>query len=169
MAYYFYVQTITSVDFQICISVTSIFSVPFAIFFENTKGILKRVMVMSSITAINFCRSHTWTLIKYWHIDCYLLWKMFPSYCRVWFFFKYIKEVLKQVRVILCRTDTLYHRNRLLVYSNSKFDKLKELHPLRIEKKGTKNLHRLEFFLRCRKGLKKINAQFMQNWCLVLL
>ena len=126
MAYYFYVQTIISVDFQICISVTSIFSVPFAIFFENTKGILKRVMVMSSITAINFCRSHTWTLIKYWHIDCYLLWKMFPSYCRVWFFFKYIKEVLKQVRVILCRTDTLYHRNRLLVYSNSKFDKSKE-------------------------------------------
>ena len=34
-AYYFYVKTIISVDFQICISVPLIFSVAFGIYFEN--------------------------------------------------------------------------------------------------------------------------------------
>ena len=43
--------------------------------------------------------------------------------CRV---FKYIKQVLKQVTVTLCRTGVLHHRKRLLVCSNSKFDELKE-------------------------------------------
>ena len=37
-AYYFYVKTIISVDFQICISVPLIFSVAFGIYFENIKG-----------------------------------------------------------------------------------------------------------------------------------
>ena len=41
--------------------------------------------------AINFCMSHTWTLINYSHINCYRLWKMFPIYCRVWNFFEYIR------------------------------------------------------------------------------
>ena len=43
-------------------------------------------------------------------------------------FFKHVKEVLKSVRVTLCRTDALHHCNRLLVCLNSNFDKLKEFH-----------------------------------------
>ena len=55
-AYYFYVKRIISVDFQICFSVPLTFSVAFGIYFENIKGILKTVRVMSYVTAINFCR-----------------------------------------------------------------------------------------------------------------
>ena len=164
------------VDFQICFSVPLIFSIAFGIYFENIKGILKTVRVMPYITAINFCMSHTWTLINYWHINCYLLSKMFPIYCRVWNFFEYIKEVLMQVRVtelmqnwFKCRTDILHHRNKLLVCSDSKFDKLKELHLVRIEKKRTNFLQRLEYFIKCKIDLKESNAQFMQNWRLALL
>ena len=131
--------------------------------------------MMSCITAINFCISHTWTLINYWHINCYLLWKRFPIYY-VWIFFEYMKEVLMQVRVTelmqnwcKCRTDVLHDRNRLLVCSNSKFDELKELHLVRIEKKRTNFLQRLEYFIKCKIGLKESNAQFMQNCCLALL
>ena len=130
---------------------------------------------MSCITAINFCMSHTSTLINYWHINCYLLWKMFPIYY-VWIFFEYMKEVLLQVRVTKlmqnwckCRTDVFHDRNRLLVCSNSKFDELKELHLVSIEKKRTSFLQRLEYFIKCKIGLKESNAQFMQNWCLALL
>ena len=131
---------------------------------------------MSCITAINFCMSHTWTLINYWHINCYLLWKMFPIYCRIWNFFEYVKKVLKKVRVTELtqnwwkgRADVLHHRNRLLVCSISKFDESKELHLVRVEKKHTNFLQRLEYFLKCKIGLKESNAQFMQNWCIVLL
>ena len=49
-------KRIISVDFQICFSVPLTFSVAFGIYFENIKGILKTVRVMSYITAINFCR-----------------------------------------------------------------------------------------------------------------
>ena len=130
---------------------------------------------MSYITAINFCMSHTSTLINYWHINCYLLWKVFPI-CYIWIFFEYMKEVLMQVRVTelmqnwcKCRTDVLHHRNRLLVCSNSKFDELKELHLVRIVNKRTNFLQRLEYFIKCKIGHKESNAQFMQDWCLALL
>ena len=153
MAYYFHVKTITLVDFKICISVPLIFSVKFGIFLENIKKILKKLRVMSCITAFNFCMSHTWTLINYWHINCHLLWKIYPIYCHVWNFFECVKDVLKQVRVIelmqnwwKCETDFLHHCNRLLVCLNSKFNKLKELHFVRIEKKRTDFLQRWEFF-----------------------
>ena len=132
--------------------------------------------VMSCITAINYCMRHTWTLINYWHINCYLLYKMFPIYCHVWNFFEYIKEVLMQVRVTeliqnwyKCRSDVLHYRNRLLVCSNSTFDELKELHLVCIEKKPTNFWQRLEYFIKCKIGLKKSNTQFMQNWFLALL
>ena len=88
---------------------------------------------------------------------------MFPIYCRVCNFFEYIKEVLKQVRVTLRRAVVLHHRNRHLVSSNSKFDELKELHSVRIDKKCTNFLQRLEFFLKCKRGLEESKAQFTQN------
>ena len=43
-------------------------------------------------------------------------------------FFENIKGALKQLRVILGRTDAFHHCNRLLVSLNSKFDELKEIH-----------------------------------------
>ena len=60
-----------------------------------------------------------------------------PIYCRIWNIFEYIKEVLKQVRVTLCRTDVLHYRNGLLICSRSKFDELKEFHLVLFEKKRT--------------------------------
>ena len=104
-AYYFYVKTIISVDFQIYISAPLIFSVTFVIFWKYIRD-NKDGKVMSFITVINFNRSHTWTLIKYWHINDYLM-ENAPIYCRIWNIFEYIKEILKQVRVTLCRTDVL--------------------------------------------------------------
>ena len=58
-------------------------------------------------------------------------------YCRIWNVSEYIREVLKQVRVTLCKTDVMHHHNKLLVCSNSKFDELKEFHLVRIKKKRT--------------------------------
>ena len=60
-----------------------------------------------------------------------------PIYCRIWNIFEYIKEVLKQVRVTLCRTDVLHYRNGLLICSRSKFDELKEFHLVLFETKRT--------------------------------
>ena len=53
---------------------------------------------------------------------------MFPMYCRVWNFFKYIKEPMPYKPM------------------SSKFDELKKLHSVRIEEKPTNFLQRLEFF-----------------------
>ena len=69
-------------------------------FFSNVKKVFKKVRVNSRktdscITVVDFWRSRTGALIKYWHINCYFLWKMFPIYCRVWNFFENVKEVLK--------------------------------------------------------------------------
>ena len=49
-------------------------------------------------------------------------------YSQVWNFSEKIKEALKQVTEILCRTDIFYHCNRILVDLNSKSDELKEFH-----------------------------------------
>ena len=62
---------------------------------------------------------------------------MFPIYCLVWNFFKYIKEPMS------CKP------------MSSKFDELKKLHSVRIEEKPTNFLQRLEFFLKCKIGLKE--------------
>ena len=43
------------------------------------------------------------------------------------------------------------------------FDELKELHLVCIEKKPTNFWQRLEYFIKCKIGLKESNTQFMQN------
>ena len=80
-----------------------------------------------------------------------------PIYCCIQNVFKYIKEVLKQVWVTLCRTAVFHHRNKLWVCSNSKLDDLKEFYLVRLEKKRKNFLRHLDFFLQCRElSLKKL-------------
>ena len=145
-------------------------------FFLKCKVILKGskanfMKMMYCITVTDYWCNHTWSLIKYWHINCHLLWEMFPFYCPVWNFFENIKVALKKVRVTLWRTDVMHYwsRNRLLVCLNSKFDEFKEFYKVRIKKKRTNFLQCLEFFLKCKTDLKESMAQFMQNWFIVLL
>ena len=111
-------------------------------FFFKCKIILKGrkadfMQMMYCISVIHYWCNHTWTLIKYWHINCHLLWEMFPFYWSVWNFFENIKRAFKQVRVTLCRTDVLDYCIRLLVCLNSKFDELKEFDLVRIKNKRT--------------------------------
>ena len=128
-------------------------------FFFKCKIILKRrkadlMQMMYCISVIHYWRNHTWTLIKYWHINCHLLWEMFPFYWPVWEFFENIKVALKKVRLTLVRTEALHHCNRLLVCLNSKFDEFKEFYLVRIKNKRTNSLQCLELFLKCKIGLK---------------
>ena len=96
-AYYFYVKTIISVDFQIFISVYTI-DILYCIwnfFFENIKGISKKVRVMSCITTINFCMSHTWTLINFWHIFIVIFYEKCFNLLPHFEFFRIYKRGLK--------------------------------------------------------------------------
>ena len=143
-------------------------------FFLKCKIILKWskanfMQMMYCITVIDHWRNHTWSLIKYWHINCHLLWEMFPFYCPVWNFFENIKVALKKVRVTLWRIDALHHCNRLLVCLNSKFDEFKEFHKVHIKKKCTNFLQCLEIFLKCKINLNESKGKLIQNWFIVLL
>ena len=110
------------------------------------------MLMVYCITVRYYWCNHTWILIKYWHINCHLLWEMFPFYCPVWNFFENIKVALKKVRVTLWRTDALHHCNRLLVCLNLKFEEFKEFYLVRIKKKRTKFLQFLELFLKYKPG-----------------
>ena len=61
------------------------------------------------------------------------------------------------MRATLCRTDVLQHCNSLLVRLNSKFEELKEFHLVRNDKNRTNFLQCLEFFLKCKIGLRESN------------
>ena len=96
-ACYFYVKTIISVDFQICISVCTV-NIFYCIwnFFWKYKRDIKESEGDVLYNCHQFLHESHLNFDKFLtHFYCYLLWKMFAIYCCVWNFFEYIKEVLK--------------------------------------------------------------------------
>ena len=70
-----------------------------------------------------------------------------------------ISVPLKEVRLNSCRTDVLYYCNRLLVGSNLNY----------FRERYAPFVFHLRFFLKCKTGLKRSKAEFIQKSYLVLL
>ena len=84
------------------------------------------------------------------------------------FFFK-CEWGFKESKGTFCRTDVLHCCSRLSYVKNRNLMNQNNFISYILWKKHTDFIQYLEFFLNCKIGLRESKAQFMQNWCLILL